>query len=53
MGSIFYKKKEIIAKAVLGVEITNGITEVKKAADYLTKPNNGNRLAYAIRKFVL
>lgn len=43
----------LIQGAGLGVAMENGATTVKKAADYVTKSNDENGVAHAIRKFVL
>ncbi|XIF20531.1 MAG: sugar-phosphatase [Acetilactobacillus jinshanensis] len=39
--------------AGLGVGMGNAIDEVKKNAKFVTKTNNENGVAYAIKKFVL
>ncbi|QBP18880.1 sugar-phosphatase [Acetilactobacillus jinshanensis] len=39
--------------AGLGVGMANGIEDVKRNADFITKNNNENGVAYAIKKFVL
>lgn len=43
----------LIRKAGLGIAMGNAVEEVKQAADYITKSNDENGLAYAIKKFVL
>lgn len=43
----------LVVNAGLGVAMENAIDQVKEAADYITKSNDDNGVAYAIRKFVL
>lgn len=43
----------LIKKAGFGVAMGNAVEEVKQVADYITKSNDENGLAYAIKKFVL
>lgn len=43
----------LVENAGLGIAMENAIDQVKEAADYITKTNDENGVAYAIRKFVL
>ncbi len=43
----------LVEDAGFGVAMGNAINQVKEAADYITKSNDENGVAYAIRKFVL
>ncbi len=43
----------LVVNAGFGVAMDNAIDEVKEAADYITKSNDNNGVAHAIRKFVL
>lgn len=43
----------LVENAGLGVAMANAIAPVKAAADYITKSNDENGVAHAIRKFVL
>lgn len=43
----------LLEKAGLGIAMGNAVKEVKETANYITKSNDRNGLAYAIRKFVL
>lgn len=43
----------LVVNAGLGVAMENAIEQVKEAADYITKSNDDNGVAHAIRKFVL
>lgn len=43
----------LVTNAGIGVAMENAIPEVKEAADYITKSNDNNGVAHAIRKFVL
>ncbi len=44
---------DMLVKAGFGVGMANSEPEVLEAVDYVTKSNNDNGVAYAIRKFVL
>lgn len=43
----------LVEQAGLGVAMGNAIEKVKEVADYITKTNDENGVAYAIRKFAL
>lgn len=43
----------LVVNAGLGVAMDNAIDSVKEAANYITKSNDDNGVAYAIRKFIL
>lgn len=43
----------LVTNAGLGVAMENAIDQVKEAADYITKSNDHDGVAHAIRKFVL
>ena len=43
----------LVTNAGIGVAMENAIDQVKQAADYITKSNDNNGVAHAIRKFVL
>ena len=43
----------MIQAAGIGVAMGNASDEVKKAADFVTLPNEESGVAYAIHKFVL
>lgn len=44
---------DMVSMAGFGVAMGNAISELKEAADYVTRSNNEDGVAYAIEKFVL